>query len=72
MELLQGSGDAPIGGKENEVVVVAHERVGDQRELAALENDGEATEEADAVVVVHEEVAPVARVRGEVVEAVHE
>ena len=61
-----------FGGEEDEVVVVAHQRVGDEAELEALEQEREAVEKGAAVVVAQEELSEIASVGAEVVEALDE
>jgi hypothetical protein len=62
MELLQRSRNPQIGGEEDEVVVVAEQRVCDEPELEAVEHEREASEERTPVVVAQEELPEVASV----------
>jgi len=68
VELSQRGGDAVVAGEEDEVVVVAHQRVGDEWQLELFEDVRKPLEEGGAVVVGQEEVTDVAPVRSEVVE----
>src|SRR6266540_1911173 len=61
MELLESTRDACVGSEEDEVVVRAHQDVGDEAELEALEQELEPLEEGRALAVAQEEVARVAR-----------
>ncbi len=50
MQALEGVGDACVGYLQERVVVVSHQGVGEQGELEALADGGQAGKEVAAVV----------------------
>src|SRR6266550_3221691 len=72
VQLLQRLRYASVRSHEYEVVVVAHQGVGDQAQLEALKDQRETDEEGLALGVAREQVAPVTRVRSEVVDPLEE
>src|ERR671931_130669 len=69
---LQRLREARIGDSQEGVVVASHENVGEECELEALTDCAEPGEEVLAVSVAEEEIAVVAAVCGEVVNAGNE
>jgi hypothetical protein len=66
---LQGDRKAGIGDSEKRVVVVPHQGVREQGKLEALADRGEPGQEVLALAVADKELAIVAAVRGQVVDA---
>jgi hypothetical protein len=69
VEALQGPGETPIDDPQERVVVVSHQDVREQGELEAFAVLAEAVEKVLAVVISEEEVAAIAAVGGQVVDA---
>jgi hypothetical protein len=68
VEPLQRARDALVRDAQGEVVVVAHQDVGEEPEPEALADDRDPVEEVLAVLIAEEEVTGVARLRGEMEE----
>jgi hypothetical protein len=69
VQLLQCFGEARVGEPDEGVVVVAHQHVGEQVDPSWPEGGAQPFEEVAAIGVVEVEVALVAAVGGEVVDA---
>src|SRR5256885_1718797 len=69
---LQRLGEPRVGDPHERVIVAAEQDVGEEGEFEPLPDRGQALEEVFPVRIAYEQVAAVAAVRGEVVDAVGE